>query len=175
MFTNSHVRARHLVSATPRGFSLIEVVIFIVIVSVALVGVLTVMDLTTRHSADPLIRKQAIALAESMLEEVSLQAFDNPPPADDFAGPFTQPNRVFFDSIGDYNSFTTSGAYAIGGAAAISGLAGYNVSVSVVPTDLGPAASQITSASGNARLITVTVTGPDNVPVSIAGYRTNFY
>ena len=61
---------------TPRrqaGLSLIELVMFIVIVGVAVAGVLSVMNVTTRHSADPMIRKQAQAIAESLLEEIELQ------------------------------------------------------------------------------------------------------
>lgn len=156
-----------------RGFSLVEAVVFIVIVSVALVGVLSVMNLTTQRSADPLIRKQAIAVAESMLEEITLQAFNNP--VGGFAGPYTQPNRLYFDDIGDYNGFAPSGGiFPIDSSTAIPGLTGYSLSVSVADADLGPATSTISSASGNAKRITVTVTGPDNVPVSLSGYRTNY-
>lgn len=58
-----------------RGLTLIELIVFIVIVGVALAGVLTVLNHTTRHSADPLVRKQALAIAEALLEEVMLQPF----------------------------------------------------------------------------------------------------
>ena len=44
------------------GVTLVELVVFIVIVSVALAGVLKVLDITNRGSADPLIRKQALLL-----------------------------------------------------------------------------------------------------------------
>ncbi|MEK6662863.1 MAG: pilus assembly protein MshD [Pseudomonadota bacterium] len=163
---------RHASPAGLRGFSLIEVIVFILVVSVALAGVLSVMNLTTQRSADPLIRKQAIAVAESMLEEVSLHDFavTSAPVAP------IQANRQSFDDIGDYNNFTTSGIYPIDSATPITGLTGYSVSVSVsvAAADLGPAASLITAASGNASLITVTVTGPDNVSVVLAGYRTAY-
>lgn len=58
-----------------QGLTLIELIVFIVIVSVALAGVLTVLTHTVRHSADPLIRKQALAIAEGILEEIMLQPF----------------------------------------------------------------------------------------------------
>ncbi|MGC2165886.1 MAG: type II secretion system protein [Gallionella sp.] len=58
-----------------RGISLIELIMFIVIVSVALAGILGVMNIVTRNSADPLIHKQALAIAESLLEEVELMPF----------------------------------------------------------------------------------------------------
>ena len=70
-FTTARARA----ACRQRGISLIELIIFIVIVSVALTGILLVMDQVTRHSADPLIRKQAIAIAESLLEEIELQDY----------------------------------------------------------------------------------------------------
>lgn len=64
------------------GVSLIELVIFIVIVSVAVAGVLQMLSLSTRLSADPLRRKQALMLAESLLEEVELARMTYCDPAD---------------------------------------------------------------------------------------------
>ena len=153
-----------------RGFSLVELIVFIVIVSIALAGVLSVMNLTTKHSADPLVRKQAIAVADSLLEEIELQNFSvtSAPVAP------TQANRPFFDDIGDYNTFSTTGIYPIDSSVPISNLAGYNVSVTVANADLGPAGSVITAASGKAKLITVTVTGPDNTTIVLSGYRTAY-
>lgn len=53
-----------------RGVTLVELIMYIVIVSVAAAGVLLVMTDVTAHSADTLIRKQSLAIAESLLEEV---------------------------------------------------------------------------------------------------------
>ncbi|MHB1231647.1 MAG: prepilin-type N-terminal cleavage/methylation domain-containing protein [Burkholderiales bacterium] len=155
-----------------RGFSLVELIVFIVIVSIALAGVLAVMNLTTKHSADPLVRKQAIAVADSLLEEIELQNFNKSPT--DFPGPYTQPNRQYFDNIGDYNGFAPGGVFPIDSATPIPGLTGYSVSVTVANADLGPAGSVITAASGKAKLITVTVTGPDNTTIVLSGYRTAY-
>jgi MSHA pilin protein MshD len=145
---------------------LIEVIVFIMIVSIALAGVLSVMDITTRHSADPLVKKQAIAVAESLLEEVALHDFNNP--SGGFSGAPTQANRQSFDDIGDYHNFTTSGIYPIDSVTPITGLTGYSVLVTVVGSVLS--GIPVTGAS----LITVTVTGPDNVSVVLAGYRTAY-
>lgn len=57
------------------GLTMIELIIFIVVIGVALGGVLTVFAYTTSHSADPLQRKQAMLLAEALVEEVSLARF----------------------------------------------------------------------------------------------------
>lgn len=57
------------------GFTLIELVIFIIIVSVGLAGILAVFNATVRGSADPMIRKQMLAIAEALLEEVAMNPF----------------------------------------------------------------------------------------------------
>ena len=51
-------------SIKQRGVSLVELIMFIVIVSVALAGILLVFNVTTKGSADPLVHKQALAAAE---------------------------------------------------------------------------------------------------------------
>ena len=59
----------------PRGLSLVELILFIVVVSAALAGVLSVFLPATAASADPMLRRQALAIAESLLEEVQLMPF----------------------------------------------------------------------------------------------------
>src|SRR5438309_3370769 len=61
--------------ARARGVTLLELIVFIIVVSVAVVGVLTALDLSNRSSTDPMIQKQALAIAEALLEEVQLQPF----------------------------------------------------------------------------------------------------
>ena len=48
-------------------------VIAIVIIGIAVAGVLLVMNYTTAHSADPMIQTQAVAIAESYMEEIRLR------------------------------------------------------------------------------------------------------
>src|SRR3954471_24948386 len=57
------------------GMSLIEGVIFIVVLGIALAGMLVLYNQVTQASADPMVRKQALAIASSLLEEIELQAF----------------------------------------------------------------------------------------------------
>jgi MSHA pilin protein MshD len=61
--------------ADQRGVTLVELIVFIVIVSVGIVGLLSTMNSTIRNSADPMVRKQMVAIAESLLNEVEQQAF----------------------------------------------------------------------------------------------------
>jgi MSHA pilin protein MshD len=61
-----------------RGVTLIELILSMVIISIAVTGVLSVMNLTVKHSADPVVEHQAIAIAEAYLEEILLQAYTDP-------------------------------------------------------------------------------------------------
>ncbi|MFA7290772.1 MAG: prepilin-type N-terminal cleavage/methylation domain-containing protein [Rhodocyclaceae bacterium] len=58
-----------------RGVTLIELVVFIVIISVGVVGLVSVTGPIVRSSADPMVRKQALAIAQSLLQEIEQQAF----------------------------------------------------------------------------------------------------
>lgn len=62
-------------TTSARGMTLIELIVFIVVVSIGLAGVLTVMNQVTKSSADPVMNKQALAIAESLLNEIEQQPF----------------------------------------------------------------------------------------------------
>jgi MSHA pilin protein MshD len=157
--------SRHLLQ---RGVSLIELIMFIVIVSVALAGILLVMNVTTRSSADPVIRKQAIAAAYSLLEEIELQDFVS---ASGATVAVTQANRAsMYHIVSDYNTFGTSGLFPVSGAAPTAGLANYNAAVTVIPE----AAAWNGIAAGSAVQINVTVTAPNGEAITATGYRTAY-
>jgi len=84
------------------GFTLIELVIFIVIVSVGVTGILLVMNTVVASSADPMVRKQALALADSILEEILQKEYADP---DGTSGETT---RATFDDVDDYNGKSNS-------------------------------------------------------------------
>lgn len=168
-----------------RGFSLVELLIFIVVVSAALAGVLRVFVEATGRSADPAVRRQALAIAESLLEEVSLMPFTYCDSEDanvetatspagcagtaDGAGPESGETRFAsppFDHVNDYHGYVMNGIVDISNSA-VAGLAGYTASVSVAAAALG----SITAASGDAVRITVSVTGPGGASIVLDGYR----
>lgn len=144
-----------------RGFSLIELVIFIVVVGVGLAGVLAVLNLATQKSADPMVRKQALMIAEQMLEEIALQPFGPN------AGGCTYATRKNCNDVDDYNGFSSSTILDLSGGP-VSGLSGYSLAVTVSSTaDLAPVPGT------DARRITVTVTGRGE-SVTLVGYRTRY-
>ena len=85
-------RGSHQSRPRQRGLSLIELIVFIAIVAIAMAGLLVLYDTAVRGSADPLVRKQATAIAESLLGEVLAQPFsycDPQDPANDAGNPPT--------------------------------------------------------------------------------------
>ncbi len=146
-----------------RGVTLIEMIVAMVIISIALAGVLLVMNFTTMHSADPMIQLQAQVIAEAYMEEITLQYYENP------TGGYGGADRRFFDDVDDYNGLSDTGAVDQNGNAII-GLESYNVTVAVaVPAAIGPV--------GNAELakhITVRVQHSTLVDLQLVGYRTDY-
>ncbi|MFZ3126606.1 MAG: prepilin-type N-terminal cleavage/methylation domain-containing protein [Rhodoferax sp.] len=141
-----------------RGFTLIEVIIFIVVVAAGLAGILVVTNTVVASSADPMVRKQAVATAESLLEEIVLKEYVNPP------GGYTGVDRAQFDDVDDYAGYATIGIQDMFGTPIV-GLERYNVAVQVANTaDLAGVA---------AKRITVVVNGPGGA-VSLSGYRSNY-
>lgn len=133
------INSRFAQNAHQRGLTLIELLVFIVVVSVAIVGVLAVLNFTVRHSADPLVRKQVLALAESILSEIEQQPFTycdpddanaasatsaagcatdaqdpSPATAGTIVGPFPNTESRYsttlpFDNVSDYGGFVMPG------------------------------------------------------------------
>jgi MSHA pilin protein MshD len=179
-------------SRSQAGLSLVELIMFIVIVGVGVAGILTVFNLTTQKSADPQVRKQMLAVAEALLEEVEFKPFTLCDPDDPNAataqssldctgstgGPYDESklplgpelgandtSRAAFDNVSDYNGFSLATASDINGANPING---YSVTVSVTQQQLE--ASIPLDASLR---ITVTVThGSDSL--SLSGYRLRY-
>ena len=148
-------------SLRERGFTLVELIIFIVVLSVGLAGILLVMNTVVKSSADPMIRKQTLAVAESLLEEILLKDYSNP------AGGYTGAVRAQFDDVSDYAGYSSSGGIVDMLGAPVVGLSAYNISPPVTvasTTDLGGVSAQ---------KITVFVTGPAGT-ISLLGYRGNY-
>lgn len=176
-----------------QGLTLIELVMFIVIVGVAVAGVLSVMMVTTSHSADPQRRKQALAIAEGLLEEIELARFTYCDPSDANATTATQATLTSggcastvenvgpdagetrpYDNVNDYvtayNNTGTAYSTNVDGTAFP---AGYSASVKIVPEALNGIASSSAPASTNVLRISVTVSyGSDSITVD--GYRTRY-
>ncbi len=125
-----------------RGVTLIELVIFIVVVSLAVGGILLVMNNTTLHSGDPQLRKQALAIAESLLEEVELARFTYCNPTDSqapFATKAVGPGVIGPQPPGSSTTVPPAAGYCTSAAsvenfAAVSGSRPYGNVINYVPS-----------------------------------------
>lgn len=147
-----------------RGFTMIELIIFIVVVSVGIAGILSVMNTTVKSSADPMLRKQSVAIAESMLEEVLLKDYNNSLGA--------QTGRANWNLVTDANGYTSTGIKdALD--QPIAGLERYNISVAVANATNADN-PQLAALVPIAKKVTVTVTDPGANTVTLVGYRTSY-
>ena len=175
------------IAVRQHGLSLVELIVFIVVVGVGLAGVLGVLNYANNASVNPMLLKQQVAIAESLLEEVSSKAFTWCDPDDanvstatsaagcattvQGTGPTSGESRYSsttpFDNVGDYNGFAmNSGIYNINNAA-ITALAGYKASIAV---SLAGTALGLADNTAGLR-IDVTVTAPDLSTITLTGYR----
>jgi len=136
-----------------RGFTLIELIVFIVVISVGIVGILSVMNLTVKSSADPMVRKQAAALAESVLEEIMLKSYDDPDGVDG------ETSRADMDDVDDFDGKDETLFSDLPAA-----LSGYAIAIDVAPATL---------ESLTMKKVSVTVSR-GNESIQMVGYRANY-
>jgi MSHA pilin protein MshD len=157
----------HAIALPERGFTLIELIIAIIVISIAVVALMAAFTIGVRGSADPLIEKQMLAIAEEMMEEILLKPYEiTPNPATSFCGGSTA--RDYFNDVRDYNGYSTTNGFVDTCDTLVPGLASYNVAVTVAPESSG-----LTQMPDVPSLqITVTVThGSDSV--TLHGFRAN--
>ncbi|MFL0808808.1 MAG: type II secretion system GspH family protein [Agarilytica sp.] len=148
-----------------RGVTLIETIVFLVVVGIALSALVQVYTYAMVNSVDPVVRARALELAQAQLDEVLARKFDENTPTggvpacDSSAGVAClgiAPDGDF-DDVGDYDGFVDNSN------------PNHTISVSVTEAggDLGIPAAQ-------ARLISVNATVPGSSSLVLSVYKTNF-
>ncbi len=151
--------------ARQTGMSLVELVISIVVLSIAVVGVFSALGKMVGRSADPMIREQAIAIAEAYLEEISQSQFEIVASCPSVPG---GGGRADYSHICHFHNLSDTGAVNQYGTA-ITELGDYDVTVTVSnSSNLGGLASAVVLR------IDVNVTGPSNQTFTLSGYRTDY-
>lgn len=140
-----------------KGVSLIELIVFIVVVSIGLAALIAVYVQSNRNSIDPIIRVRLLEAAQSKLDEIITLKYDEATPSGGIPACGSTTASVActnspdgnFDDVDDFHHYADT-PYP-----------NYQRQVEVV-TD------------GHRKLITVTVTAPDGQSLSLAAYRYNF-
>lgn len=157
-----------------------ELVIFIIIVSAASAGILLVMSATTQRSADPMVRQQALLIAESYLEEILHKRFTDPSAGTTQVCPTPEVGgRASYDNVCDYHNLNDNAGVIDQLGNAVTGLTAYNVSVTVTGTANDGTALNDINNTGALRVlrVDVEVTHDDisDFQVRLTGYRANYY
>lgn len=174
------------------GITFVELVMFIVIVSVGITGILLILNFATSRSADPQRQKQALAIAEALLEEVQGSRFTFCDASDATAETAQSPSVGAsgctsivenvgrdagearpYDNVNDYvTAFNAPETYS-SDATGQNFPAGYTATVTISPAALNGIASDTTPANMNALHVHVAVsyTGGE---VVLDGYRTRY-
>lgn len=140
------------------GLTLIELILFIVIVSVGLAGVLASLNVSVKGSADPLQPKQALVIAEGLLEEVLLKNYADP-------GGASESSRQDYDNVTDFDPPDDGNPTAYTADLAGNLYAPYTPAVEIV---------NATVATLGVLQVTVTVGYPGGGSISLTGYRANY-
>jgi MSHA pilin protein MshD len=187
-----------------RGVTLVELILFIVIVGIAVGGILAVMNMASRGSVDPVRRKQALIIAEGLLEEVELARFSYCDPADPDAADADKVTSTAdcksapekwgqldpepggsgrpFDNINDYvraprtwtAAFDGAGNALLDANGTALGVNGYTARLSITPASLNGIGSD-TDTAADTEVLRITVqVSYDGETVTLDGYRTRY-
>jgi MSHA pilin protein MshD len=143
-----------------KGVSLIELIVFLIVVSIASSALMATYSYSVRNSTDPIVQVRALELAQSRLDEVLSLKYDANTPTGGVpacgssaitALPCDNLPDLDMNDVDDYNNVTDT-PYA-----------GYNRTVTVV-------------TANNQKLITVavSVTAPKPMTFTLAAYKANF-
>ena len=146
------------------GFTLLEVLVTVVVIAIAATAILSVFSSTIRRSADPLIQQQAIAIAEAYIEEIQSKAFSDPDQVET-GGAEPGESRANFDDVQDYDGISGAAVEDQSAGGTVTGLEGYDVSVSV---------NAATLAGQGVMRIQVSVDHAAIAPIVLAVYRANY-
>ena len=165
-----------------KGATLVELVITIVIISVAIAGVVGAFALISGRSADPLNQTRAVALAQLYLDEILSKKFDDqtPPGGVDANGdPYTGADRCViadegqdrkdYDDVDDYNAISGAAPENAEGTELIADYDNFQVTVTVQC-----AGDEVGLAVDDAKRIDLTVTDPSGQDYDFSVYRANY-
>lgn len=159
-----------------RGVTLVELVISIVVISIALTALLGSFSLSAGRSADPLWQSKATQLAQAYLDEIIAMRFQENSPVEGGAvsgcaisgNEADETSRILFDDVDDYHGLNEQARFLDN--TVPTSYVGYQVAVTVTCAD----AAGNTGGLVNSKLITLQITSPTGQQLLFSTFRGNF-
>lgn len=158
-----------------RGATLVELVMVIVIISVAIAGVVGAFSLIAGRSADPLNQTRAIALAQFYMDEVLSRKYDDKtlpggvPKEVGCTVDTEESGREDYNDVDDYNAIKNALPANAQGGSLGSQYSGFQVSITVTC-----AGTEVGLPSDEAKRIDITITDPSANDYRFTAYRANY-
>lgn len=184
-----------------KGFTLVELIIGLVVFAIAMSLFVSLIVPQAIRSVDPVFQVRAAELGQSLISEIASKPFDE---NSSRTGGFIRcnegtacsvinsvsnsnieegiNNRDQFDDVDDYNGLSASGDAIKNSlnlvirdqADTLDLYAGFTVNVAVFYDDNLDGINDGASIVGNTKLITVTITTPNNEDIVFSTYRANY-
>jgi len=139
-----------------QGMTLIELVVSIVIISIAAISMLALLSSQASHSGDAMVQTQAVHIADAYLAEVLQQSYQ---PLANAAG------RSNLNDVDDYKTWNDAVAKDRSGNP-VPGLSAFSVSITVTPAALGAV------PASQSKQVDVIVRHTSGTTVKMTGFRT---
>lgn len=158
-----------------RGATLVELVMAIVIISVAIAGVVGAFSLIAGRSADPLNQTRAIALAQFYMDEVLSRKYDDktlPGSVPKEVGctiDTEESQREDFDDVDDYDDINGLAPENAEGGSLGAQYSDFRISISI-----NCAGAEVGLPPDEAKRIDITITDPSANDYRFTAYRANY-
>ncbi|HEY6528991.1 MAG TPA: prepilin-type N-terminal cleavage/methylation domain-containing protein [Cellvibrionaceae bacterium] len=147
------------------GFTLVELMFFLVVVAIGLGGLLKVFNDAVLHSVDPVLRVKAVEKTQALMDEILSRKFDENTPTGGYPACNSAGADLCvgigvdsgYDDVGDYNGY--------------SDVTDTGVSISVMVVNAG---TEVGVTNTDARRITITTTTSDGSKVMLSAYKLNY-
>jgi MSHA pilin protein MshD len=172
------------VFANSRGFTLVESIVTMLIVSIAVLALSTALSVGFSHSSDGLVHAKTVELAQAYLDEIQSRRFAEATPLGGVPPCSTTTvacgaignegeARDQFDDVDDYDGLDESPPRNAQGDALVN-YTGYRVQVDVAFATAAQVAALNLDSPTDAKIVTVTVVTPSGGSVAFPVVRANF-
>ncbi|TWX49191.1 type II secretion system protein [Colwellia hornerae] len=191
MLLTNRIRAKNI--SKQQGFTLIELIVGIVVLSITYVVLTSLIYPMASQSAAQVHQIRAAELGQSMINEILGKAFDENSDmsggfvrcgeisapsctATDDLGPDADEQRNNFNDVDDYNSINFDDEIVNSSGISLADIyTGFNMNVSVInDSDYSGEYQSATDNEKTAKLITITVRSPQNDDYVFSVYKANF-